>query len=439
MIKNHKPSSLTAHFGWLLLLSAAVGALLFPCLRFGGETLLTRFFETSDYQVRATEQQVRDFQDYVTAGELTVRDSEAITQWVKDCDAAILMEIYRDNVLLYSSSSSAPEELEENNVEAPYYDWIAYYPVDFSDGLANVVLYADNTSPWFNALTIASLALAFALFLLLFLLGCRGLIRYICQLSAEIQAMEGGDLDVAITIRDDHELTQLARSLDAMRLAFKEQRAQETAIFQANQRMITEMSHDLRTPLTTLQIYTDILRLGRYEPDQLPEYLEKIDAKASQIKQLSENIFEYSLVSRHQEICLGDPAPIKEVFHDLLSECVGYLKGQGFEVEFSQDWPAVSVAVYQPYIKRLIDNIHSNLLKYADPSAPVRIKVLKVKNTVCLSVENQRAADTGDRDGTQIGLTNIQTMMEKMGGWCRVEQEDALFRVSLIFPDAGQR
>ena len=432
MMKNHKPSSLTAHFGWLLLLSAAVGALLFLSLRFGGEFLLTRYFETSDYQIRATEQQVRDFQDYVTAGDLAARDSVAITRWVKDCDAAILMEIYRDNVLLYSSS--APEELEENDVEAPYYDWVAYYPVDFSDGQANVVLYADNTSPWFNALTIVSLALAFALFLLLFLLSCRGLIRYICQLSAEIQAMEGGDLDVAITIRDDHELTQLARSLDAMRLAFKEQRAQETAIFQANQRMITEMSHDLRTPLTTLQIYTDILRLGRYEPDQLLEYLEKIDAKASQIKQLSENIFEYSLVSRHQEICLGDPVPIKEVFHDLLSECVGYLKGQGFDVDFSQDWPSVSVAVYQPYVKRLIDNIHSNLLKYADPSEPLKIELLEEGNTVCLSVENQRYPDAGDRDGTQIGLTNMQTMMEKMGGWCRVEQENDLFRVSLGFP-----
>ncbi len=337
-------------------------------------------------------------------------------------------------VLVLVFSSSAPEELEENDVEAPYYDWVAYYPVDFSDGLANVVLYADNTSPWFNALTIVSLALAFALFLLLFLLGCRGLIRYICQLSAEIQAMEGGDLDVAITIRDDHELTQLARSLDAMRLAFKEQRAQETAIFQANQRMITTMSHDLRTPLTTLQIYTDILRLGRYEPDQLPEYLEKIDAKAGQIRQLSENIFEYSLVSRHQEIHLGDPAPIREVFHDLISECTGHLIEQGFSVDFSQDWPTASIAVYQPYIKRLIDNIQSNLLKYADPSAPVRFNILEEKSTVCLSVENRSSSDTGDRDGTRIGLTNMQTMMEEMGGWCRAEQEEDVFRVSLEFP-----
>lgn len=55
-----------------------------------------------------------------------------------------MTEIYRDNALLYSSS--APEELEENDVEAPNYDWAAYYPVDFFNGPANVVLYADNTS-----------------------------------------------------------------------------------------------------------------------------------------------------------------------------------------------------------------------------------------------------------------------------------------------------
>ena len=431
MMKNHKPSSLTAHFGRLLLLSAAAGILLFLCLRLGGEVLLTHYIETSDYQVRATEKQVREFQSYVSEKGLAVRDSVQITKWVRR-HAPILMEIYRDNIMLYSSS--APEELEGNDEESPSYDWISYYQVHFADGPAEVVLYADILYPWLSILTIASLVLSFTLFLLLFLRGCRGLIRYICQLSAEIQAMEGGDLDVAITIRDDHELTRLARSLDAMRLAFREQRAQETAIFQANQRMITEMSHDLRTPLTTLQIYTDILRLGRYEPDQLPGYLEKIDAKAGQIRQLAENIFEYSLVSRHQEIRLGDPAPVREVFHDLLSECVGNLKGQGFTVEFSQDWPAVSLAVYQPYIKRLIDNIHSNLLKYADPGAPVQIRIREEKNAVCLSVENRISSDTGDRDGTQIGLTNMRTMMEKMGGWCRVEQEEEVFRIRLGFP-----
>lgn len=65
-------------------------------------------------------------------------------------------------------------------------------------------------------------------------------------------------MNTSITLQGHNELTQLAQSLDSMRLAFKEQREQETALFQTHQQMITEMSHDLRTLLTTLQIYTDI-------------------------------------------------------------------------------------------------------------------------------------------------------------------------------------
>lgn len=138
--------------------------------------------------------------------------------------------------------------------------------------------------------------------------------QYICQLSVEIQAMEGGDLDVPITFRGNHELTRLAHSLDSMRQAFQEQKEREINIFRANQAMIIAMSHDLRTPLTTLQIYTDILRYKKYEPSQLDGYLEKIDAKAAQIKQLSENIFEYSLVSGIKPLNWRHPAPFGMCF-----------------------------------------------------------------------------------------------------------------------------
>ena len=152
--------------------------------------------------------------------------------------------------------------------------------------------------------------------------------------------MEGGDLEQSITLWGDHELTQLAKSLDAMRQAFKDQRERENAAFRANQTMITQMSHDLRTPLTILQIYTDILRFQKYDPDRLEEYLEKIDNKACQIKQLAENIFEYSLISREQVVELDPPATVREVFHDSLSEMAAYLSQQGFQLSLELDWPS---------------------------------------------------------------------------------------------------
>lgn len=432
-MKNARFSSLTAHFGSLLLLAGALSVLLFCGIYFGVESLMTQYFEDSDFQKQLTEKRVQELQSYVEKNELSARDTAQLTSWVRK-QPLILLEVYRSNLLLYSSS--APEEPMDNEEESPAYDWVSYYQVRFSDGEADVVIYANDTYRWFSILLIAALILAFLLFLLIFLSSCQDLVRYICQLNNEIHAMEGGDLDTSITLRGDHELTQLAKSLDDMRIAFKEQRERETSIFRANQSMITEMSHDLRTPLTTLQIYTDILRFKKYEPEQLGDYLEKIDAKASQIRQLSENIFEYSLVSRARDVVLDTPISFREVFHDILSEFVKHLRQQGFAFQLELDWPPENIAVYQPYIKRLSDNIASNILKYADPSAPIRIEAFSEDGRTGLSFQNGIRCGGAEQESTHIGLVNMRAMMEKMAGECRVTQNNSIFMIELIFPAA---
>ena len=430
---KRKPSGLTAQFGALLALAGAASVLLFSCLYFGGGALLNQYFEDSGFQARLTEKRVRDLQNYVSENGLSARDASALTRWTKK-QPLILLEIYRSNVLLYSSS--APEEWEES-VEAPSYDWNSYYEIEFADGPAEAVLYANDTFRWSAYLTIGALFLSCLLFLFLVLRGCRKIAAYICRLSQEIQAMEGGDLDVPITLQGDHELTRLAKGLDAMRQAFKEQREREAAAFRANQTMITEMSHDLRTPLTALQIYTDILRFRTYDPGQLGEYLEKIDMKASQIRQLSENIFEYSLISREQAIQLDQPTSFQDVFHDVLSEMAAYLGQRGFSFQLELEWPAAEVAVHPPYIKRLADNLTSNLLKYADPVVSILLETGETEDGPWLAVQNAARPGAEGQESTQIGLANMKTMMEKMGGSCQVLHTPSSFRVELRFPGAG--
>ena len=108
--------------------------------------------------------------------------------------------------------------------------------------------------------------------------------------------MEGGDLDHPITIRGrrraDH--AGLLPGLHAGD-ACASSRQQEAQASAKVRNLITEMSHDLRTPLTTLLLYTEILR-GRQvsrRRSRPHDDLSKIDAKARQIKQLSDNLFEY--------------------------------------------------------------------------------------------------------------------------------------------------
>ena len=91
------------------------------------------------------------------------------------------------------------------------------------------------------------------------------------------------------------------------------------------------MSHDLRTPLTTLLLYTEILRHRKYETTaQAEDYLTKIDTKARQLKQLSDNLFEYALVTRDTVAVLDPPARFSQIFEEPLTEMVGELQERGF-------------------------------------------------------------------------------------------------------------
>lgn len=83
---------------------------------------------------------------------------------------------------------------------------------------------------------------------------------YILQLKDEIEILEGGSLDYPITIKGKDELAALAKGLDNMRKSFAGLIDQEGKMVQENQRIITEMSHDLRTPVTSIILYTEILK-----------------------------------------------------------------------------------------------------------------------------------------------------------------------------------
>ena len=411
--KSCKPSSLTAQFAGLLCLASLASVILFFLLRTGGETLLRNYFDRVNFQQQYVEHKIESLQQYVTENNLSAQDADGLNRWVKKTPLT-LMSVY---------------------LEVPYYDWVSYYSVTFADGEAEVVLYTGSTYLWVTYLTIVSLLLSFLLFLAILTIKSRGLVQYIGQLSDQIQAMEGGDLDQAILIRGNNELSRLAQGLDAMRQSFKEQTDREKALFRANQTMITQMSHDLRTPLTALQIYTDILRYRKFtDRTQSDEYLNKIDAKVAQIKQLSENIFEYSLVSGIQQIDLEAPRPVRDVFHDVLSEMVAYLDQHGFTFSLNLDWPAKQIAVYPQYIKRLMDNIISNITKYAEPSVPVRIAVEAVGESVQLSFANAIRPDSSQEDSNRIGLSNMRAMMGRMEGELQVSSEDGTFAVILCFP-----
>lgn len=441
--KTHQ-SILTQFFALLVGLGILCGGL-FVVLNATVESVLENYLLSSDFLDTVIEERVNDLQDYVTENQVSATDSQALSQWMRG-KPLTLMEIYRSNVLVYSSYASYSLAVEGDDFtwtategeETPTYDWISYYSVEFSDGWGDVVLYSNDLYRYSTYATIAEVILCAVLFLAGFLIAFQRTVSYMRQISLEIQAMEGGDLNQPVTVRGDNDLTALAESLDAMRLAFRAQRERESSTYAANQALISQMSHDLRTPLTTLLIYTEILRYGKYQgEDQLRGYLDKIDEKAQQIKQLAENLLEYSLASQKRAVEMEPPAPATEIFRPLLQETATFLEQYGYAFHWDLDFGEGRVAVHTPYLRRILDNLSSNILKYASLQEPISIQAREQEGMLALSFCNG-LKDRDEPAGTCVGLSSVEAMMEKMGGSSHAEQTGAAFQITLLFPLAGQ-
>ena len=266
-MKPRKHHSLSTKFGLLLVASGIIAVLFFVLAHSISQNVISARYSDEAYIDQLTRERVDSFQQYVTENQLSTADKEAITRWVKS-EPVSIMEIYRSNVLLFSSYAPESYDITGNTAEAPYYEWLDYYEIEFSDGKAHVLVEYNFALRYSVITTVIEVVLSSLLFLTLFLIGCRRTVKYIRQICRDIQGMEGGDLDTPVTVIGNDDLTTLSESLEAMRIAFSGQQEQSARAYAANQQLISEMSHDIRTPLTTLMIYTEILRYHKYESDE---------------------------------------------------------------------------------------------------------------------------------------------------------------------------
>ena len=417
----------------LLILAALVSGLFFLVTNWAGDSLLNWFYISSNYEEKKNGEYIGRLQEYVSQNQLSTEDTKELTEWVRR-QRVVALQLYKNGILVYNSEYPE-QDMEAEQIEAGDYEWTVYYPVRFSDGEAEISIYGMYFYQYYNYAVIAELLLSFALFVGIVMLGIRYKIRYIRKLSSEIEILEGGDLDYEITVTGRDELAALAKGLDDMRGSFREKVRQEAHLVAANHKMITEMSHDIRTPLTTVMLYTEILRKRQVKSEeQFWEYIDKIDQKTRRMKQLTDHLFEYALVTGETEVKLEEPESFEAVFYDLLSETCAYLEQSGFHTELKFEWKKETVRVNMEFVIRVLDNITSNLVKYADPAFPIYICSEHTEKSAGIVFENRSRKLEKKTDSTGIGLENIKKMMERMNGTCAAEEREGCFRLRLSFP-----
>ena len=426
---------LAKQFTALILLSGLCSALLLVGMQYALNKALRAYFSREEVQQRIATEQLADLQAYIDEHQLASTDWKEIDEW-SHRHRNTMLGFYREGEEPYFSMPRIYQGREDAQPGGQFqpFEWLSFNSVRFSDGEAAVALYYNGVNAYYGIGCEILLGVVIVLFPVFFLFGSRKIIRYIVQLSEEIQAMEGGDLDHPITIRGADELTTLARCLDSMRITLRTQQQEEAEASAKVKSLITEMSHDLRTPLTTLLLYTEILRSHKYDGKaQENDYLNKIDTKARQIKQLSDNLFEYALVTRDTVVTLDPPARFSAILEEPLTDLIDHLQQRGFlcRLELGSDDPLLTVR--SQYVRRILDNVTSNILKYADPQQEICIRFVREADKAGLTFRNGTLPVPSSAESTKVGLTSMETMMDKMHGVFRVEQGGGWFRVTLLF------
>ena len=103
-------------------------------------------------------------------------------------------------------------------------------------------------------------------------------------------------------------------------------------------------------------------------------------------------------------------------------------------MDFDVEWKPYLLRISTDYVMRILDNITSNIVKYADKKEPVKISFTENEKTVGFVFENHVGDPDINIESTGIGLQNIKNMMQQMGGSCVAAEENGNFSLKILFP-----
>lgn len=214
--------------------------------------------------------------------------------------------------------------------------------------------------------------------------------------------------------------------------------------------LITNVSHDIKTPLTSIVNYVGLLKKDGLSSESAPEYLEVLDRQAGKLKKLTEDLIE---ASKATSGCISVNADELDI-NMLLTQACGEYEGKLSECDLV---PVLTLTDSNPnvfadggLVWRVFDNLFNNICKYSQKGTRVYLKTEAKKNKVYISFSNISAAQLdisseelmerfvrGDSsrntEGSGLGLSIARSLVELQGGAFDIKIDGDLFKVEIVF------
>ena len=327
-------------------------------------------------------------------------------------------------------------------------------------GILGVALMFVATEYWWWNVYIACITVTAALYflvLLFFALSARrqlSLARDIGLVCDHIASIRAGDLSASLTLPEDADLRQAAEDLTNLQSGLQTALEDRTRSERMKVELISNVSHDLKTPLTSILSYAELLRQEPLE-GAAADYARIIDEKAQRLKSMVQDVFEVSKAAADQLPVHLERLDFAKLVRQTLADMADPIEKSG--LAFRVDLPETEVPITADgkRMYRVFQNLIQNALQYALPGSRVYVTLTvsagraetAVRNTsrqelpegVDFTARFVRGDESRTDGGSGLGLSIARSFTEACGGQFRLETVADLFTAAVSFPLAGEK
>ncbi|OIK13012.1 hypothetical protein BIV60_15150 [Bacillus sp. MUM 116] len=295
-------------------------------------------------------------------------------------------------------------------------------------------------------------------FIICFYLITQRKMKEIEEIALGLMEIAKGKLDYRIREKSQDELGSLATNINYMASELNEMIERQRQTEKLKDELITNVSHDLRTPLTSVMGYLRLVKDHQYQnPTQLNEYVDIAYGKSEQLKKLVEDLFDFTRLNYEGVQLKKEKVSLNQMLRQLMDELDPIAKDH--HVKFMSNLPKepILMEVDPNQMVRALENILTNAIKYSTPPGDIHVRMIKNKHSVQISISNpceslseeevNRLFDrfyrvdtsrSSSKSGAGLGLAITKSIIGLHHGTIQVDYKNQVIQLLISLPINGR-